>query len=140
MKTKIALVTLILTAASYASEPAWDIGHFKNDLGRDVIVYLTHRPGRYYAVFGIDSAGTNSIDLHSPTIAIITLVPRGKEGHLILVPEGKRIASSKLFIPPRTAGDRGDRNLFYLVSDGQIRFVRPQEAKKWPISRRDGKR
>jgi hypothetical protein len=93
------------------------------------------RPGHYYAIFGIDKGGTNNIDLRAETAAIVTMVPRGKEGQVVLVPEGKQIARSKLLMPARTPGDQSDRNLFYRVGDGQARFVSPKDAKKSPISR-----
>lgn len=123
IKTKIAALTFTIVASSYGADPAWDRGHFKNETSVEVLVYLTNRPDHYYAGFGVGSGGTNIIDVRPNTTAIVTLVPRGKTGQIVLTPEGKQIAKSKLFIPARAQGDTSDRKLFYIIRDGKITFA-----------------
>jgi hypothetical protein len=123
MKTKIAAMVLLTIPSTYGAVPAWDLGHFKNDTSAEVLVYLTQGRDSYYAVFGVGRGGTNIIDLRPKTTAIVTLVPRGKTGQVVLSPVGKQIARSKLFIPERARGDIGDRKLFYIIRDGKITFV-----------------
>jgi hypothetical protein len=136
MNTKITLLAMVLAATSSADQSIRDIGYFRNQTTKTVLVYLLDRPGHYYAIFGIGSNGIESMTLHKSTVAIVTLVPKGKENTVVLVPEGKQIARTKLSIPPRArTGERNERNLYYGITDGEVRFVSPQDAKDWNIEK-----
>ena len=88
-----------------------------------MLVYLIDRPGHYYASFGVGIGGVNIIDVRPHTTAIVTLVPRGKTGQIVLTPEGRQIAKSKLFIPTRAEGDRRDRRFLYVIRDSKVTFA-----------------
>lgn len=68
MRSKAALLSLSIIGASYAAGPAWDRAQFRNDSSTDVPVYLTDRPGHYYAVFGVDSRGAPIASTFGPDL------------------------------------------------------------------------
>lgn len=117
-------------ASNHGEKIPWDIAHFNNDTGTEVLVYLADRPRHYYAVFGVGRGGTNNIDIRAGSIVIVTRARKGQGENTPLRPEGEQLVKSTLFIPPRQQGDRNDRHLRYRITRGGVRFVEANRSAK----------
>lgn len=124
MKSGQLALAFLLASVGLAAARALDIARFENDTHTDVIVFLEDRPQHYYASFGVAHGSFNNIDVRRNTTVIVTLVPRGEEDSVAIVPLGRQIAKSKLFVPPRKGGDKKTRYLVYRIKNGKIRFLR----------------
>ena len=122
MRPLIKIAVLALATISRADQPPTDIAYFRNDTGKPVLVYLSTRPGQYYAVFGLGNGGVDSMALTARTAATVTLVPKHERSWLSNAPEAKMVARSKLIIPARVHGGSTERHLFYRISNGQVRL------------------